>query len=199
MTIEKVNINEIKPNPSNPRTIRDEKFKKLVKSIEEYPEMLEIRPIVVDDSMTVLGGNMRLKACKEAGLNEIPIIILKDIDDKRKKEFLIKDNIHYGSWDYLLLKDFDILAEWGMDIPYWAIKEGDEGDDFFDDFAEDESPSGEYEEPEKTILNSSNTTFYLLMLTPDEYEFIKKIESNILSKTGKDNISDALYEIIKND
>ena len=68
--IEKVNIKDIKANPNNPRVIRDDKFRKLVRSINEFPEMLELRPIVVNDDMVVLGGNMRLKACKEAGLSE---------------------------------------------------------------------------------------------------------------------------------
>jgi hypothetical protein len=120
MKIEKVKINDIKPNPTNPRTIKDDKFKKLVKSIKEFPEMLEIRPIVVDDDGVVLGGNMRLKACKEAGLEEVYIIRFENLPEEKKKEFIIKDNVGYGEWDFdLLLEDWDkeTLIDWGMDIP----------------------------------------------------------------------------------
>jgi ParB-like chromosome segregation protein Spo0J len=105
--IEKVKLSEVKSNPNNPRLIKDEKFSKLVKSIKEFPKMLEIRPIVVNDEMVVLGGNMRLKACKEAGLKEIPIIKASDLTEDQQREFIIKDNVGFGEWDW------DILAnEW---------------------------------------------------------------------------------------
>jgi hypothetical protein len=120
MNIEKVSIEEVKMNPKNPRTIKDDKFKKLVKSIKEFPEMLEVRPIVVDDDMIVLGGNMRLKACISAGLKEVPIIRFSNLSEEKKKEFIVKDNVGYGEWDFeLLLQDWekDDLIEWGLDVP----------------------------------------------------------------------------------
>ena len=92
MKIEKIKIEEIKPNPDNPRIIKDEKYRKLIKSIKDFPQMLDIRPIVVDDNMIVLGGNMRLKACKDAGLKEIPVIKASDLTESQKKEFILKDN-----------------------------------------------------------------------------------------------------------
>ena len=88
-----VKVGEIKPNPNNPRVIKDDKFKKLVKSIQEFPQMLNIRPIVVNDDMIVLGGNMRLKACKEAGIKEIPIIKASELTKEQQREFIIKDNV----------------------------------------------------------------------------------------------------------
>lgn len=120
MTIESIDIKLVKTNPNNPRTIKDDKFKKLVKSIKEFPEMLGVRPIVVDENMVVLGGNMRLKACKEAGLSEVSIIKASELTEEQKKEFIIKDNVGYGEWDWeLLLEDYekDKLLDWGMDIP----------------------------------------------------------------------------------
>jgi hypothetical protein len=120
MNIEKVSIEEVKMNPKNPRIIKDDKFKKLVKSIKDFPEMLEVRPIVVDDDMIVLGGNMRLKACISAGLKEVFIIKFKDLSEDKKKEFIVKDNVGYGEWDFeLLLQDWekDDLIEWGLDVP----------------------------------------------------------------------------------
>ena len=115
-----MNINEIKPNPSNPRIIKDEKFKKLVKSIQDFPQMLELRPIVVDENNIVLGGNMRLKACIEAGLKDVPVKQAKVLTEEQKKEFIVKDNVGYGEWDWDDLAnnwDEQLLTEWGLDIP----------------------------------------------------------------------------------
>lgn len=113
-------ITEIKPNPSNPRIIKDDKFKKLVKSIQDFPQMLEIGPIVVNDDMVVLGGNMRLKACQEAGLKQIPIIKASSLTPEQQKEFIIKDNVGFGEWDWnMIANDWDVeqVTEWGLDVP----------------------------------------------------------------------------------
>jgi ParB-like chromosome segregation protein Spo0J len=113
-------IGTILPNPSNPRIIKDDKFKKLVKSIQEFPQMLELRPIVVDGNMVVLGGNMRLKACIAAGLKEVPIIVADQLTDAQKAEFIIKDNVGFGEWDWDLLANEwepDALIDWGLDLP----------------------------------------------------------------------------------
>jgi len=130
--IEKVSIKAIKANPNNPRVIRDDKFRKLVKSINEFPEMLELRPIVVNDEMVVLGGNMRLKACKEAGLSEIAIIKASNLSEAQQAEFIIKDNVGFGEWDWDMLaneyNDQD-LKDWGVDIPKFE-ELGDYGEDF---------------------------------------------------------------------
>lgn len=117
MTIEQILISEVKSNPNNPRTIKDENFKKLVKSIKEFPQMLQVRPIVVDDDGIVLGGNMRLDACKKAGLKQIPIIKFKNLTEEQKKEFVIKDNQGYGEWDYSMLKEWskDLLLDSGFE------------------------------------------------------------------------------------
>lgn len=115
-----VKISEVKLNPNNPRLIKDDKFKKLVKSIEEFPEMLDIRPIVVNADMVILGGNMRFKACKEAGLKEIPIIIADNLTEEQQREFLIKDNTSGGEWDFEILAnvwDVEQLSCWGLDVP----------------------------------------------------------------------------------
>lgn len=120
MEIKKIKISEIKPNPNNPRLIKDDKFKKLVKSIQDFPQMLEIRPIVVNDDMIVLGGNMRLKACKEAGLKELPVIKASELTEEQQREFIIKDNVGFGEWEWEDLAnnwDAEQLTEWGLDIP----------------------------------------------------------------------------------
>ncbi len=114
-----VKIAEVKPNPNNPRTVKDDKFKKLVQSLKSFPEMAKVRPIVVNQDMIVLGGNMRLKAMKEAGWKEVPIEIV-DWDEEKQREFIIKDNLGYGEWDWAMIQnewDTDQLIEWGMDVP----------------------------------------------------------------------------------
>ena len=119
MKSELVKIEDIKLNPSNPRVIKDNKFKKLVKSIKDFPKMLEIRPIVVNDDMIVLGGNMRLKACTEAGIKEIPVIKVSDLTLEQQREFIIKDNVGYGEWDWTMLNqewNEVELDEWGVDV-----------------------------------------------------------------------------------
>jgi galactose-1-phosphate uridylyltransferase len=117
--MQKVKITQIKNNPNNPRIIKDVKFKQLVQSIKEFPEMLELRPIVVNADMVVLGGNMRLKACMEAGLKEVPIIIADSLDEAKQKEFIIKDNVGFGEWDWdVLANEWEVeeLAQWGLDV-----------------------------------------------------------------------------------
>ena len=117
---QKVNIKEVKPNEKNPRYIRDPKFNKLVKSIQAFPEMLEKRPIVVDEQMVVLGGNMRLKACEKAGLTEVWIDVAEGWTQEQKNEFIIKDNVGFGEWDWEILAnewDTQELSDWGMDLP----------------------------------------------------------------------------------
>ena len=130
--METVKISEVKLNPNNPRLIKDDKFLKLVQSIKDFPEMLNIRPIVVNKDMIILGGNMRYKACKEAGLKEIPIIIA-DLTEDQQREFLIKDNVSGGEWDWEVLSNewnSEELESWGLDIPELkAIDESEEGDE----------------------------------------------------------------------
>ena len=126
MNITKAKIKDIKPNPSNPRVIRDDKFQKLVKSIQDFPQMLAIRPIVVNDDMIVLGGNMRLRACTEAGLKEVPIIKASDLTAEQQAEFIIKDNVGFGEWNWdALANEWEPaqLEEWGLDLPEFAAKE----------------------------------------------------------------------------
>ena len=131
--MQKFKINEIKLNPNNPRLIKDDKFEKLVKSIKEFPEMLDIRPIVVNSDMVILGGNMRFKACKEAGLKEIPVIVADNLTEEQQREFLIKDNTSGGEWDFEVLAnewDNEQLEDWGLDLVGFDIDSDEFGEDF---------------------------------------------------------------------
>ena len=135
-------LSEIKPNPNNPRLIKDDKFKKLCQSIKDFPEMLELRPIVVNKDHIILGGNMRYKAAKEIGLKEIPVTIA-DLTPEQEREFLIKDNVSGGEWDWELLAnewDSEELEEWGVDLPK------------FEQEYEEIIPNG-YEENQRWFLN----------------------------------------------
>jgi ParB-like chromosome segregation protein Spo0J len=126
-------LSDIKRNPNNPRLIKDDKFAKLVKSIREFPEMLRIRPIVVNSDMVVLGGNMRLRACAEAGLKEVPIIMADELTEEQQREFIIKDNVGFGEWEWeMIASDWDVqeLEEWGLDVPGFDMNADEFGEDF---------------------------------------------------------------------
>jgi site-specific DNA-methyltransferase (adenine-specific) len=119
--VQHVPIGSIKPNPSNPRTIRDERFHKLVQSIKDFPEMLELRPIVTDADRVVLGGNMRLKACKAAGLKTVPVVVADHLTESQRREFIVKDNVGFGDWDWdALANEWDAgeLEAWGLEVPH---------------------------------------------------------------------------------
>jgi hypothetical protein len=130
---QKVKIGDVIPNEKNPRYIRDPKFNKLVTSIKEFPQMLEKRPIVVDENMIVLGGNMRLNACKKAGLKEVWIDVAEGWSEKQKSEFIIKDNVGFGEWDWEILANewnTQLLEDWALDLPGFDVNEDDLSDDF---------------------------------------------------------------------
>jgi hypothetical protein len=128
----KVKISEVKNNPNNPRLIKDDKFKKLVQSLKDLPEMAEVRPIVVNTDMVVLGGNMRLKAMKEAGWKEVPVEVV-DWDEDKQKQFIIKDNVGFGDWDWEQLAnewDAEELDAWGLDVGGFDVNADEMSDEF---------------------------------------------------------------------
>lgn len=115
-----VKVGDIKGNPNNPRIIKDDKFHKLVQSIKDFPKMLELRPVILNKDMIILGGNMRWKAAKEAGIKEIPVMIADELSEKEQREFIIKDNLGYGEWDWEMLAnewETEELNDWGLDVP----------------------------------------------------------------------------------
>ena len=125
-------IGKIKANPNNPRTIKDDKFFKLVQSLKDLPEMAKVRPVVVNQDMVVLGGNMRLKAMKEAGWKEAPVEIV-DWDEDKQRQFIIKDNVGFGEWDWEMLAnewDAEQLEDWALDVTGWKLDPTQMGDEF---------------------------------------------------------------------
>jgi len=174
---QQVKIYKIKGNPKNPRIIKNDKFKKLVKSIQEFPEMLEKRPIVVDEDMMVLGGNMRLKASKEAGLKEVWIDIAEGWSQEKKDEFIVKDNVGFGEWEWdMLANDWNsaILAEWGVDV--WQNE---------DDIKEIQNPENvESENPFATELDRESN--YIVLKFDNDIDWIQaKTIFNLKTETAR--------------
>jgi ParB-like chromosome segregation protein Spo0J len=161
-----IDISQIKSNPNNPRVIKDEKFKKLVQSIKDFPEMLKARPIVVNPDMVVLGGNMRLKALKELGINKTWVYVA-DWEEAKNKEFVIKDNIGVGDhdWDALAEWDQEELIEWGLDVEL--------------------TPSGKTKPKSNLIeLKPFNQVHVLLSFHPDLFDKVRETLSALMIMEG---------------
>lgn len=155
-----IKVSELKPNPNNPRIIKDDKFKKLVNSIKEFPEMLDARPVVVTPDMVVLGGNMRLKALQAAGVKETPVYVAS-WDEVKQKQFIIKDNVGFGEWDWNMISnewELENLESWGLDIPNL-----DDEVDELEDGEEIELPQSVQLEPPKEYI--------LIMTEPNSVEW----------------------------
>jgi hypothetical protein len=188
--MQKVKINAIKTNPKNPRLIKDDKFKKLVKSIQEFPQMLELRPIVVDENNIILGGNMRYKACIEAGLKEIYILKAEDLTEQQKDEFIVKDNVGFGEWDWDILAnewDTDKLTDWGLSV--W------QGDDL--------SNVNNYEgldaESKLDKFLSSELKRMFLVYDNDTFENVINWFNKLQQKHELENHSQVILKLIENE
>ena len=159
-------ISQLIPNPDNPRFIKDDKFKKLVQSIKDFPEMLKLRPIVINLDKMVLGGNMRFKAAIDAGLKEVPVVIA-DLSKEQEKEFIIKDNLGFGQWDWDIIAnewDTDKLSEWGLDVINMEEFYGEETFDENKDTTEDDN----------VLINLTMPYDQYELMQDDFQKFIKK-------------------------
>jgi hypothetical protein len=190
MNIEWVKTKDIIPNTENPRIIKDDKFKKLVQSIKDFPEMLEIRPIVVNNEMMILGGNMRLKAIQEIGIKEVPIIKAENLTEQQQREFLIKDNVGFGEWDWdALANDWEYkeLVDWALDVPKMLDPE-----QFGEDFSLADGDKNPFQQMAFTLADEQATQIKNaisdIKLT-DEYKYMETM--------GNENSNgNALYLII---
>jgi hypothetical protein len=188
--MELVKISKVKPNETNPRFIKDSKFKKLVKSIKEFPEMLKLRPIVVNKDMVVLGGNMRLKACKEAGLKDVWILKADNLTEEQQKEFIVKDNVGFGEWDWdILANDWDIkeLEDWGLDGFPFDIDADEKNEDDYSKKIEVPKYEPKGEKPETVELFDKEKAD----------DFIEKIKASGISKEEKAFLFMAAYRHTK--
>ncbi|MCP4760517.1 MAG: ParB N-terminal domain-containing protein [archaeon] len=188
--IQKVSISSVKENDANPRFINKHKFKKLVASVKEFPEMLSLRPIVVDKDNIILGGNMRYKACKEIGLKEVYIIQADDLTDKQAQEFIIKDNVGFGEWDW------DVLAnEWkSTDLEEWGLDAWQNMDDIetSDDFSLPDGDKEPFQQQTYTLADAQAEQIKNAIADVKKTEEYKYIET-----FGNENSNgNALYLII---
>ena len=170
--IETIKVSEIVPNENNPRIIKEDKFQRLVESIKTFPEMLHVRPLVIDENNVVLGGNMRLKACIEAGLKDLPVIRCTNWSEERKTEFIIKDNVGFGEWDWnILANEWDVhpLVDWGLDV--WQPEKEIDLNEFF------EGTPSEPEVKHKILLEYSEEDFLIIN---DKLNSIEGTKENII-------------------
>ena len=181
-----IKIKDIKPNPNNPRYIKDEKFEKLKQSIQNFPEMLTLKPLVVDEDMILLGGNMRYRALKELGIKEIEVIQANGLTEEQKAEFIIKDNLSFGEWDWDALANEwqnPLLIEWGMDL--WN--------------SEDQLFEVEDTETERTTPSASDdgySAFELIMLHENKIQLLDTLLS-IKNQYMFEKQEDALMELVR--
>ncbi len=187
--IEQVSISTLRENENNPRNINKHKFEKLKNSIKDFPEMLALRPIVVDKDNVILGGNMRYKASKELGLKKVYIIQAENLSDAQAKEFIIKDNVGFGDWDWDILAnswDTSLLTDWGMDV--WK-----NSDDFSFDLEDEEDEKDE----KRKISDDNYSSFEIIMYHENKIKLL-----SVLSKIKKDKqldkLEDAIMTLIEN-
>ena len=177
--IKKVNISQIKENKNNQRVIKGYKFEKLVKSIKDFPEMMQLRPIIVNDKNIILGGNMRYKASVEAGLKDIYIVEAKDLTQKQQEEFIIKDNSSFGEWDWdILANEWEVkeLSDWGLDLPKI----------YFDEDKEPEIDKDIFDHELDTYINAKIKQI-TLYFNADDYE---KAIKDLQTIREKENLDD---------
>jgi hypothetical protein len=187
---QKVNVATLKPNETNPRYIKDSKFKKLVKSIKEFPEMMEKRPIVVDEDMVILGGNMRFEAAKAAGLFEVWIDVAEGWTEEKKREFIVKDNVGFGEWDWDILGNdwaAQQIEDWGLDIPQFVSEE-----DFGTDFDLPDGDKSPFQQQTYTLSDEQAEVIKNAIADAKKLEEFKYVETY-----GNENSNgNALYYII---
>ena len=174
----KIKIDKIVSNPNNPRVIKDFKFKKLMKSIQDFPEMLKLRPIIVDENFMILGGNMRYKACLELGYKTVWAVLADDLTEEQKKQFVIKDNVGFGEWDWdILANDWETteLKDWGIDV--WQPEEAVDYS-VLDEIDLDDEIDNMYEQTKKSIILEFPTEKYINGVQ-QVYESLKKKEADL--------------------
>jgi hypothetical protein len=199
MKIETLKISDIKPNENNPRTIRDEKYNKLLQSIKDFPEMLKLRPIVLNSDYVVIGGNMRYKACKEAGLKEVPVIIAKQLTPEQEREFAIKDNISNGDWNWsALLEGWDSteLVGWGFDSYSFSTVETVFGG--FKDEEEEgtDTPLAEISYSDEPKITDNGYVRYEIVLKEEDKKLLNSVVNSV-KKTMQYTNAEALMHIIR--
>lgn len=171
-----VKVGSIKENPDNPRIIKDEAFQKLVKSIKNFPQMLTVRPVVINSDKMILGGNRRFQAAIEAGRKEVPTITVEEWTDEQEAEFIIKDNVSSGEWNHEMLSeqwDAELLDAWGLE----NFKPDDVNlDDFF-------------EEDEEGNIPATREGKHLIVFDFDDEKQYEKVKSELNKKKDSKEVT----------
>ena len=191
MNSTEVNLSEIKSNPNNPRIIKDDKFHKLVESIKTFPRMLEIRPIVVNKDMIVLGGNMRLRACKEAGIKKVHVIFADDLTEEQQREFIIKDNVGFGEWDWAMLAnewDYKELDDWGLTLP-----------NFDDNLTNNNDYEGKDQSSKLDKFMDAELKRMFLVFDNDTFDNVVEWMNSIQTQNKLDNHSQVILHLMENE
>lgn len=186
MKANKIKISKIKSNPNNPRVIKDYKFKNLLKSIVDFPDMLKLRPIIVDEKNIILGGNMRYKACLQLKHETVWVVQADDLTEKQKKQFVIKDNSSFGEWDWdILANDWDTkeLKDWGIDV--WQPEEEIDYS-VLDEIDLEEQIDSLYDQTKKSII---------LEYPAKDFEPIKELYDKL--KNNDVNMSELFHKAMK--
>jgi hypothetical protein len=185
-----IKISEIKSNPNNPRKIKQEQLDRLKKSIQDFPEMLEMRPIVVDKNKMVLGGNMRLRALQQLGYTDVPYIEVDELTPEQEKQFIIKDNVNYGDWNWDILNTIDWnlneIEGWGLDIPKWLN----------DDEAEPEFDEDINHQYLHTYINSKVKQI-VMFLSAEQYEQAIHDMETIMENEGLESNTEVILYLIE--
>ena len=191
MNSTEVNLSEIKSNPNNPRIIKDDKFHKLVESIKTFPRMLEIRPIVLNKDMIVLGGNMRLRACKEAGIKKVHVIFADDLTEEQQREFIIKDNVGFGEWDWAMLAnewDYKELDDWGLTLP-----------NFDDNLTNNNDYEGKDQSSKLDKFMDAELKRMFLVFDNDTFDNVVEWMNSIQTQNKLDNHSQVILHLMENE
>jgi len=204
--IKTAKISEIKLNPDNPRTISNKDMELLIKSLKEFPEMLNLREIVVDENMVVLGGNMRLLALQKMGASDCQIRMVSGLTPEQKREFVIKDNSNFGRYDFDSLANewSDLpLADWGVDLPEDWLKTEQQNELAIDDVKEDNPKLQKFIEAREKSRergkdkNELNFWVCLVFQSYDQkHEFLKQLPENLQVKYGMYVDGESLAEAV---
>ena len=184
-----INVTDIIPNPNNPRTIKKEQLERLKKSITDFPKMLSLRPIILNEDNVILGGNMRLKALKELGYETVPFVRVTDLTEEQQQEFIIKDNVNYGDWNWdVLTVDWSLnkINNWGLDVPRWI--NDDEEEPTFDADTEHRFLD--------TYINSKIKQIVLFLSTTQYEQTIYDLE-RIMENEGLESNTDVILYLIQ--
>jgi len=191
--MKKVDIKTLVPNEENPRLIKEHAFKKLVNSVQEFPEMLEYRPIIVDDENVILAGNMRYRACMEAGLKKVPVIVAKDLSQEQKDQLIIKDNQNYGEWDWDMLADNwkqEKLVAWGFEPYNFGTPTS------FLDMEEETEPLDDLPSIEKPKITDDGYVRYEIVMLEEDKQFLVETLAAV-RKEHEVTLAEALMIVIK--